>query len=347
MKNQITILHQSFKPFEVRDLMVRIIGIPSIAVIMFAVLHKGTGNLAGELKGFFICFIYTLAYWQGLRQVWMMLQNRFPHYSQTGKRMLLLAVIVIAYGVLISFVIECLAALLLNTNCTIHKIVKAYFIGLIPTFLVLMAYETVYFFYSWRDKVIESEAIVRTHLVSQLDALKNQLDPHFLFNSLNTLSSLIDENEPAQKYLSRLADIYRYVLISKDKNTVTLKEEMEFVNAYLYLAKVRFSSGLSIEIDIPEQYINQMVAPLSVQLLVENALKHNVITKENPLTVELKVQDGFLWVKNEIKPKVHFESSTKVGLKNIMERYRLLTSIPVQILNEANRFEVALPLMVG
>jgi LytS/YehU family sensor histidine kinase len=158
---------------------------------------------------------------------------------------------------------------------------------------------------------------------------------------------LIDENEPAQQYLSRLSDVYRYVLVSKDRNTVTLREEMEFVNAFLYLAKVRFTTGLTIEKDIPDSVLEQLVAPLSVQLLVENALKHNVITRENPLTISILVENNFLWVKNEIKPKVHFESGTKVGLNNIMERYRLLTSMPVKILKEANRFEVGLPLMVG
>jgi LytS/YehU family sensor histidine kinase len=225
--------------------------------------------------------------------------------------------------------------------------ISGYFIGLIPTTLVLMVYEAVYFFHSWKNQVLESEGIMRTQVTAQLDALKNQLDPHFLFNSLNTLSSLIDENEPAQQYLSRLSDVYRYVLVSKDRNTVTLREEMEFVNAFLYLAKVRFTSGLTIEKDIPESVMEQLVAPLSVQLLVENVLKHNVITRENPLTVSILAENGFLWVKNEVKPKVHFESGTKVGLNNISERYRLLSAIPVQILKSSKNFEVGLPLMVG
>jgi LytS/YehU family sensor histidine kinase len=133
--------------------------------------------------------------------------------------------------------------------------------------------------------------------------------------------------------------------VSKDRNTVTLREEMEFVNAFLYLAKVRFTSGLTIEKDIPESVMEQLVAPLSVQLLVENALKHNVITREHPLTIQINYSDGYLNVKNEIRPKVHFESSTKVGLNNILERYKLLTARPVQVFNDQLFFEVSIPLI--
>ena len=109
MENQIKILHQSFKQFEVNDLLARIIGIPVISYIMFAILHMGRGDLASDLKGFLISFLYTFAYWQGLKQVWMLLQRRFPHYSQTTKRITLPIVIVLICGVFVSFIIENLA----------------------------------------------------------------------------------------------------------------------------------------------------------------------------------------------------------------------------------------------
>jgi LytS/YehU family sensor histidine kinase len=223
--------------------------------------------------------------------------------------------------------------------------VQGYLIGLIPTFLVMLVYETVYFFESWKNKVKESEAISRTQLVNQLEALKAQLDPHFLFNSLNILSSLIDDNEPAQQYLSRLSDVYRYVLLSKDRTTVSLREEMEFVDAFLYLAKVRFQAGLEVETHIADQSWDLSVAPLSIQLLVENALKHNVITREHPLHITIREKDGYLWVSNAIHKKVHLEPSTKVGLNNILEQYKLLSELPVHIIRDPLRFEVALPLL--
>ena len=119
------------------------------------------------------------------------------------------------------------------------------------------------------------------------------------------------------------------------------------VDAYLYLAKVRFRHGLQVRKAIPESVMDQLVAPLSVQLLIENALKHNVVTRESPLTIHIEAQDEYLWVKNEIRPKAHFESGTKVGLNNILERYKLLTSKPVQVLKNQVNFEVALPLIQG
>jgi two-component system, LytTR family, sensor kinase len=221
-----------------------------------------------------------------------------------------------------------------------------YLVGFIPTGIVLTVYEAVFFFELWKNKVQEQEAISRTQLANQLDALKAQLDPHFLFNSLNTLSSLIDENEPAQEYLSRLADVYRYVLLSRDRNTVTLAEEMEFVRAYLYLAKVRFQDSLQLDIHIPTTSYRHAVAPLSIQLLVENALKHNVASKESPLLIRITEADGYIRVSNEIRPKaVLHPESTKVGLQNILERYRLLSDQPVRILDQADQFEVSIPLL--
>lgn len=335
------------KKFEPNDLWARIIGIPLVALMVHLIIHQPNGPMAqnGGMKGYLFALIYTLAYWEGLRRVWSMLQTRYPHYSQTRNRLVFLGLSVLIYGMVITVFIEYLAAFLFEIHCGLENILQGYLKGLVPSFLVLLIYETIYFFHSWREKVIEAEAISRTQVQSQLEALKNQLDPHFLFNSLNTLSSLINENESAQNYLSRLADVYRYVLMSKDRNTVTLKEELAFVSDFLYLAKVRFQDGLEITVSIPDACLSHTVAPLSIQLLVENALKHNVITRENPLTIQLEISENYLWVKNEIKPKVHLESTTKIGLTNILERYKLLTLSPVQIINDHSRFEVGIPLI--
>lgn len=332
--------------FRVRDLPARVIGIPLIAFFMHLKMHSGAadGMLAG-FSGYMVSFLYTLSYWEGLRLIWMQLQKRYSHYSQTARRIFTMTGIVLVYGVLVTCSVECLMSLLFNYRCTEEMIVQGYLKGLIPTTLVLMVYESVYFFHSWKTKVQEAESLARTQLVSQLEALKSQLDPHFLFNSLNTLSSLIDENPPAQHYLNRLADVYRYVLLSKDRDTVSLKEEMEFVHTFLYLAQVRFQEGLKVHIDLPENLMLQKVAPMSVQLLVENALKHNVITQSNPLHVYIEADGPYLWVRNAIRPKVKLEDSTKIGLSNILERYRLLTALPVQIVNDQIQFRVALPLI--
>jgi hypothetical protein len=335
------------EPFLINDGKARLIGIPLIAVIMHFSFHQlETGfSEIGHFEGLVVSFIYTLTYWEGIRHIWDYLQRRHSHYSQTKTRLIKLVLSVLAYGVVATVAIKFAGVALFGRGCTLPMMIQGYFIGLIPTTLVLMVYESVYFFESWKNKVKESEAISRTQLENQLEALKAQLDPHFLFNSLNILSSLIDENEPAQDYLSRLSDVYRYVLLSKNRNTVSLKEEMQFVEAYLYLAKVRFQSGLQVDTDISESSLDLEVAPLSVQLLIENALKHNVISREHPLLIRICEEDGYLWVRNDIHKKVNLESSTKIGLQNIMERYRLISNMPVHIIRDSLRFEVAIPLL--
>jgi sensor histidine kinase YesM len=333
--------------FDINDGKARLIGIPLISLIMHLIFHdleSGYEHI-NHVQGFFISFIYTLTYWEGIRHIWSWLQKKHAHYSQTKVRLIKLITAVLLYGIAATVVIKYLGLALFGQSCTLEMMVQGYFIGLIPTILVLMVYEAVYFFESWKNKVKESEAISRTQLVNQLEALKAQLDPHFLFNSLNTLSSLIDENEPAQQYLSRLSDVYRYVLLSKDRTTVTLKEEMEFVNAFLYLAQVRFQSGLEVDTQISSKSWNLAVAPLSIQLLVENALKHNVISRQHPLKITIRETDGYLWVSNAIHKKEVLEPTTKVGLKNILEQYKLLSELPVHIYRDALRFEVALPLL--
>jgi sensor histidine kinase YesM len=216
------IITQASKPFRINDLKARLIGIPFIALVMHIAFSKAQGQDIARLDGFFMAFLNTITYWEGLRLIWMNLQQKMPHYSQTKKRIIVLITSVLIYGILATVIIKYTEHFLLGNSCTIEEIINGYFLGLIPTTLVMIVYEAVYFFHSWKEKVIEAETLARTQLVSQLEALKSQLDPHFLFNSLNTLSSLIDENEPAQQYLSRLADVYRYVLLSKDKDTVTL-----------------------------------------------------------------------------------------------------------------------------
>jgi LytS/YehU family sensor histidine kinase len=227
------------------------------------------------------------------------------------------------------------------------SIFKGFKIGLIPTIIVTLIYESVFFFESWKANVKKTETLARENVQSQLDTLKNQLDPHFLFNSLNTLASLIDdENKSAQEYLDRLSDVYRYVLISKDKNTVTVEEEMQFLDAYIYLNKVRFRENLQIEKQVSKQAYHQQVAPLSLQMLIENAIKHNIISKDKPLKIKISEDsEGYLQIENNIQEKKTFEKSTKVGLQNIINRYQLLTDKQVEIVKNTDFFKVRIPLL--
>lgn len=194
--------------------------------------------------------------------------------------------------------------------------------------LVMYAKE---FFYSWRDAVKSEEALKREKLALQYESLKNQVNPHFLFNSLNTLSGLIGkDDEKATRFVKQLSDIYRYVLEHKDRELVPLDTEMNFVENYISLMKIRFGDNLIVISDIRETS-NYKIIPLSIQMLVENAIKHNIVSKEMPLTISFSMEgEDELTVKNNLQKKSSIlqEDSgewEKHGLLNIKSRYEYLS----------------------
>lgn len=328
-----------------KDLPARMIGIPLVALLMNLIFSASEGLDFWRPEGILLTFFHTLLYWEGIRQIWINLQRRMPHYSQTVRRLWLLTAMVLVFGILVTILITYGGHFLMGTSCSREHIVSGFVIGLAPTFMVTLVYESVYFFHSWKQKVLETESLARMQLLSQLELLQSRMDPHFLFNSLNVLSSLIDENEAAQQYLSRLADVYRYVLLSRDKDLVSLKEEMEVVENYLYLARVRFREGLELKISLSEAQLSMRVAPLALQLLVENVLKHNAITRSKPLCIEIFSSGERLRVRNNLRPLAQPEASTGLGLENIRSRYRLLGFGEVEVIRNDAQFEVLLPLI--
>ncbi len=225
---------------------------------------------------------------------------------------------------------------------------KSYFVfGITITVIVSLLYHLFYFYKALNEKkVIESQIVAKTES-AKFESLKNQLDPHFLFNSLNVLTSLIGENPlKAEKFTTKLSKVYRYVLEQKDKDLIPVEEELKFAKSYMELLQMRFEDG--VKFSIPESISNTelKIVPLSLQLLLENAVKHNVITSEMPLEIKLYEENGFLVVENNINSKSSLEKSTKVGLKNIIQRYSLVTDIKVEISNNNNKFKVKLPLLI-
>ncbi|GAA4492662.1 hypothetical protein GCM10023172_00130 [Hymenobacter ginsengisoli] len=210
---------------------------------------------------------------------------------------------------------------------------------------MLSVYGSGYFFYEWRKTFIRSAELEREGAISQLEALKQQVDPHFLFNSLNTMAALIGDNAPAQDFLGSLASVYRYVLLSKDHSTVPLSQEMTFAEEYLYLNRIRFGEGIQVSRDIAPAALRRHVPPLAVQLLLENALKHNAFDRDAPLRICIRAGEDVLRVTNNVQPKTMLESSTRQGLRNLVNRFRLLTDRPVDIVHGDDEFAVTLPLL--
>ena len=193
---------------------------------------------------------------------------------------------------------------------------------------------------------VENEQLQAENIRNQYEVLKNQLNPHMLFNSLNTLQSLVRENQnKAQDYIQELSRVLRYTLQSNDSQSVSLREEMDFASAYIFLLKMRFENNLQFDIQINKSFETYHLPPMAIQVLIENAVKHNEISNRKPLTIHISTDtEGFLAVSNTIQPKWTATPGTGIGLVNLAKRYRLLFKQDIQI-TEDKEFTVRIPLI--
>lgn len=221
-------------------------------------------------------------------------------------------------------------------------------LGIILFFLVLIA-EIIYFalfsYYSYTSFQIETVRQERKQIELQLNALKSQLSPHFLFNSLNTVSSLVyKDKQKAEGFIRKLAKMYQYTLDSYQKKLISLEEELEFVESYQYLIKTRFGDKFECEIEVSDEYYKSNIPPLTLQMLIENAVKHNVLSDSNPLKVKVESRGNYLVVTNNVTEKPKKVTSFKIGLKNINARYLLLHKEGI-IISNGESFQVKIPVI--
>jgi len=194
---------------------------------------------------------------------------------------------------------------------------------------------------------LENEQLRTESLQSQFESLKNQMSPHFLFNTLTALNSLIRESpDVAEQYVNHLAQVLRYTLQGNDKKTVTLREEMDFTHSYLFLIKMRYGANLTIKTDIQEIHMSFELPPLTIQTLLENAVKHNEISNRKPLTIEIQTtENADLVVSNQVQQKLTPEQGTGIGLTNLSKQFQLLGERDIQIIQEDNEFRIIIPLI--
>ena len=201
-------------------------------------------------------------------------------------------------------------------------------VAVVMDVLLVTVYEGIVLFGLWKDSIIRSERLEKENMVTRFEALKNQINPHFLFNSLNTLSSLVHEDvQKSEEFIDEFSNIYRYILDRQDKMVSSVAEEIEFIKSFFHLLKIRFGEALITDIKVEQEKLDYFIPTLSLQLLVENAIKHNRITKTQPLTIRIKVEDDFLIVTNNFQPRSEVTTSTKVGLNNLKERYAILCDV--------------------
>lgn len=221
-----------------------------------------------------------------------------------------------------------------------------YLVATIVTFIVTLAFHAFYFYKAYNENKVKEQKVIAGTANAQFESLKNQIDPHFLFNSLNVLSSLIEENpENAQRFTTSLSKIYRYVLEQKDKELVTLEEELAFAKTYMNLLKMRFENSISYELPENYEYPEAKVVPLSLQLLLENTIKHNVVSEQKPLRIKIYVEDNYLIVENNLQKKEVLQDRRGVGLQNIVDRYGLISERKVLIEERIDNFKIKIPIL--
>lgn len=222
-----------------------------------------------------------------------------------------------------------------------------YFTSSIITLVISLFFHVFYFYKLLQEKKVKEQKIIAGTASAKFESLKNQIDPHFLFNSLNVLTSLIEENpNNAQRFTTSLSKIYRYVLEQKDKELVSLEEELNFAIIYMNLLKMRFEDSISYEVpDLDQLNPEAKVVPLSLQLLLENTVKHNIVNSSKPLSIRIYQEHNTLVVENNYNKKEVLQNRQGVGLQNIVDRYGLITNRKVVVEQDTTYFRVKLPIL--
>jgi hypothetical protein len=284
----------------------------------------------------------------GIGRIMNWLDKKHPWLKDPVKRLVLQLITTIGYSLII-IGIATLALVFIDRDSIPSDVIfesgmfmiKIAIPGLVIMMLVVNA---IFFFINWKRSVIIQEELKREQLSMQYETLKSQVNPHFLFNNLNSLTSLIRKDpDNAILFVKKLSEVFRYVLEQKDNEITSVESEVNFLESYIYLQKIRFGENLTVNVDVKER--NRFIIPLALQMLIENAIKHNVISKEFPLTISiLSKNENYITVTNNLKRKPAINTGS-IGLENIRSRFRFFTSDPVIVREDESAFSVDIPVI--
>jgi len=224
-------------------------------------------------------------------------------------------------------------------------VVKSIPYTVVISLIISLIFTAIDFFSAWKRSVIQAERLKAEMMAYKYESLRNQINPHFLFNSLNVLSDLVyDDQATAVKFIRQLSDLFQYVLDSRDRELVPVKDEIDFIQSFIFLLKTRFESKLEILLDV-EANSDEYIVPMTLQLLIENAVKHNELSESFPLCISIKKNRDYLEVHNGLRFKNAGENSKKTGLKNIMQQFAFFCDQPIEIITSPDSFLVRVPIL--
>ena len=276
--------------------------------------------------------------------------NTFLSWNENWIRRLLLDMIVVTLisivaALFFSFVLHGIFQTEPSVSVNAFRL-RIFSFSFIACMCFVMSLEAIVFFNEREKVILRNEKLLRENLEARVEVLRNQLNPHFLFNNLNVLSSLVFVDPVlADKFIIEFSKVYRYALSIQDKNLVNIEEELRFLESYLYLIKQRFHNGLNVNIEVSPESLSDLIPPMTMQVLMENVIQHNQISESRPLNVSIFSHDGKLHIRNEIKEKKDVIESSGIGLNNIFERFKLISKQSPIVSRDDKYFEVSIPLI--
>ncbi len=327
-----------------------------LTLIIFAVIQLVNVIMGSEVyfgKRLLVNFLFTMMYTFSLYAANMFLFWKLDSYFEdkfSVKRLTLGFIGSFLVSLAVIFLMHLFEEVVYNKNSFDYFLANekpsSYLASIIITFFVTLSIYTISFYKAYNENKVKEQKIIAGTANAKFESLKNQIDPHFLFNSLNVLSSLIEENpDNAQRFTISLSKIYRYVLEQKDKELVSVEEELAFAKTYMNLLKMRFENSLFYELPTTAINPDAKVVPLSLQLLLENTVKHNVVSEQRPLHIRIYVEGDYLAVQNDYQKKEVLQERQGVGLQNIVNRYGIITNRKVLIIQNEKTFTVKIPLL--
>ena len=334
------------------DGLLMIIGIPLLSFIIPIVFFGCRFNRPPLMSWdkYLTTLGITAVIWIGNRYIMVYSRGKYPLFNEVRKRLIFQSAIMFVFTVIANNFLGRLADNIFeqhsdmpsNTDILIHSNSAAIFC----TIMIIAIYESIYFMHQLRHSVEETEKLKRESLKAELNALKTQVNPHFLFNNLNTLISIIPENPKlAVDFVQQLSKLYRHILEVKDEQSILLQDELDVLKAYAFLLQTRFGNNLDVIINVPAERLKKRIVPLSLQILMENAIKHNIVSSDKPLKIEVTALNGKLVVSNNLQRKNQVNESTGIGLDNIRNRYKLLGNEQVEVTESGSNFTVSIPLI--
>jgi sensor histidine kinase YesM len=336
----------------INDIAFRLIVIPvcGIGIPLLTRMIVPNTMSHGKLK---LAFLFSIGIawiiFHGNKYLHNTLRSYFDWYKKPYQKIIGLLVVIPFYTVPVSVILLVIWYQLFNEGVVIWPVVKqTTLVIMLAVVFIVHIYETVFLVKEAESEMVHRAEVDRARIQAELDALKNQIDPHFMFNSLNTLSYLIEKHpDKAIRFNDHLADVYRYILSNKSRDLVLLSEEIAFLRDYYALIKIRFDQAVNFSIEIPDsKYDQYLVPPISLQIPAENAIKHNEFSNEQPLEVTLTCRaDDTLLFSNPVSLKKQIKPSPGIGLENLNNRYNLITGKQIEFRLVDKKFNVILPLV--